>query len=359
MDRDDPERFPVTISGKPFKYKVKMMSYVTLKEVARRAGVSLATASRAINNRGDVDQSTRRKVLEAAKALSYTPNPLARGLLSGTTKTIGVLVTTIQNPFYAAVVTGIEKILAAEGYTIVLCNTHEDPAAEQDALRILLARRVDGLIVAPVQSRREGLEPLLASKVPFVFVARNVSGIDADFVVADDEAVGRLAAEHLIAKGHRRILFLNSWRNSSAELRQRGYEESLKAHGIPVEAGYIRTIHYGTRAEEAISAALDEGLRPTAVFCFCDDMAIGVLRALAARGIRVPEEMAVVSCDNLAYTGLLQPPLTTVDIPEFEMGVDAAKILLTKIKRRKKKTTQIVLEPRLIERASTSNTRIK
>lgn len=330
------------------------MGYATLKDVAKMAGVSLATASRALNNRGDVDQATRKKVLEAARALSYTPNPLARGLLSGTTKTIGILVTTIQNPFYAAVVTGIEKVLAAEGYTIILCSSHEEPAAEREAIRTLLARRVDGLIIAPVQSKPDGLELLFESNVPFVFVARYMPGIDTDYVVCDDEAVGRLATEHLIAKGHRRIMFLNSCRNSSAELRQRGYEESLKTHGIPIEAELIRTVHYGAQAEEVISAALDEGLQPTAVFCFCDEMAVGVLRALATRGILVPEEMAVISCDNLAFTGLLQPPLTTVDIPEFEMGVEAARILLTKIKRRKKKTTQVVLEPKLIERASTN-----
>lgn len=329
------------------------MPHSTLKDVAKMAGVSLATASRALNNRGDVDQATRKKVLEAARALSYTPNPLARGLLSGTTKTIGVVVTTIQNPFYAAVVTGIEKVLAAEGYTIVLCSSHEDPDAEREAIRVLLARRVDGLIIAPVQSRPEGLEVLLESKAPFVFVARYVSGIDADFVVADDEAVGRLATEHLIAKGHRRILFLNSCRNSSAELRQRGYEGSLKAHDIPLDPALIRTVQNGGQAEEVMATALDEGLQATAVFCFCDEMAVGVLRALTTRGIRVPEEMAVISCDNLAFTGLLQPPLTTVDIPEFKMGVEAARILLTKIKRRKKKTTQVVFAPKLVERAST------
>ncbi|NLG83829.1 MAG: LacI family transcriptional regulator [Firmicutes bacterium] len=332
---------------------MKIRGYATLKDVAKKAGVSLATASRALNNRGDVDQTTRKKVLEAAKALSYTPNPLARGLLSGTTKTIGILVTTIQNPFYAAVVSGIEKVLAAEGYTIILCNSHEDPEAEREAIRVLLARRVDGLIIAPVQSKPDGLELLFKSNVPFVFVARYMPGVDTDYVVCDDEAVGRLATEHLIDRGHRRILFMNSRGNSSAELRQRGYEQSLAAHGISPEPSLIRTVYYHTQAEEAISAALDEGLDPTAVFCFCDEMAVGVLRVLAARGIRVPEEIAVISCDNLAFSAVLHPPLTTVDIPEFEMGVEAARILLNKIKRRKKKTTQVVFTPKLVERAST------
>ncbi len=331
------------------------MRHSTLKDVAELSGVSLATASRALNNRGDVDPATRKKVLEAAKVLAYTPNPLARGLLSGATKTIGVLVTTIQNPFYAAVVAGIEKELAAEGYTIILCNSHEDAAAEQTAIALLLGRRVDGLIVAPVQSKPDGLSLLLESNVPFVFVARYVNGADSDYVVCDDEAVGRLATEHLIARGHRRILFLNSSRNSSAELRQRGYEASLRSHGIPGDPALVRVVP-GGQAERVMTEALAEGLRPSAVFCFCDDMTVGVLRALAARGIRVPAEMAVISCDNLPFTGLLQPPLTTVEIPEFEMGVAAVKVLLTKIKRHKKKTTQIILAPRLIERASTAGT---
>ncbi len=331
------------------------MKHATLKEVAKMAGVSLATASRAMNNRGDVDQDTRKRVLEVAKHLTYTPNPLARGLLSGTTKTIGVLVTSIQNPFYAAVVAGIETALAKEGYTIILCNSHEDAEAERVAIELLVRRRVDGLIIAPVQSKFESFSLLQEHNTPFVFIARYMPGIDTDYVVCDDQEVGRIATEYLIMKGHRRIMFLNSFSNSSSELRQRGYEVSLKSHGIPIVPDLIRIVRGENKTQEVMIATLKEGLRPNAVFCFCDDMAVGVLQVLNNLGIKVPEDMAIVSCDNLPFTGLLHPSLTTIDIPKFEMGVEAVKILLTKIKYGKKKTTQVVLEPKLIERDSTNS----
>ncbi len=329
------------------------MKHATLKDVAKTAGVSLATASRALNNRGDVDQNTKKKVLEVAKQLTYTPNPLARGLLSGTTKTIGVLVTSIQNPFYAAVVAGLETALAKEGYTIILCNSHEDAGAERSAIELLIRRRVDGLIIAPVQSEFESFALLQEHNTPFVFIARHMPGIDTDYVVCDDQEVGRIATEHLIIKGYRRIMFLNSFSNSSSELRQRGYEISLKKHGMPIDPELIRIVRGENRAQEVMIAALREGLRPSAIFCFCDDMAVGVIQALNTFGIKVPDDMALISCDNLPFTGLLQPSLTTIDIPKFEMGAQAVKILLTKIKYGKKKTSQVVLEPKLIERAST------
>ncbi|HBF36578.1 MAG TPA: LacI family transcriptional regulator [Firmicutes bacterium] len=330
------------------------MRHATLKDVAKKAEVSLATASRALNNREDVDQDTRKKVLETAKALSYSPNPLARGLLSGTTKTIGVLVSTIQNPFYGELVAGIEKALAEEGYTTILCNSHEDAEAERVAVELLLRRRVDGLIIAPVQSKPDGLAFLLEQNTPFVFAARYMPGVDTDYVICDDELVGRMVTDHLIEKGYRRILFMNSCRNSSAELRQQGYEKSLRSHDIPMEPALIRTVEYGQQVEEVMDAAFQEGLKPSAIFCFCDEIAVGVLNYLNKEGIKVPDDIAMASCDNLPYTGLLQPPLTSVDVSKFEMGVEAVKILLAKIKRDKKKTTQVVLEPKLIERASSN-----
>lgn len=329
------------------------MATVTIRDVASAAGVAVSTASRALNNRGDVSESTRRRVLQAARELDYVPNSLARGLLSGRTRTVGVIVTTILNPFYAAVVAGIQDVLGAKGYNVVLYNSDEDQRKELAAVEALIAQRVDGIILAPVQKTPETVELLVNRNVPFVLVGRTILGLDTDYVVCDDIAAGQIATEHLIKKGHRQIMLINSSRNSSSELRYQGYAAALRANGIEVDSRLVRSVVLHTDAERAVLQALDEGIRPTAIFCFCDAMALGVLRALRARGLRVPDDVALVACDNLDFTEFLEPALTTIDVPKHEMGVKAAEVLLSKLHKHKKRTTQVVLRPSLVARAST------
>lgn len=328
------------------------MASVTIRDVAKTAGVAVSTASRALNNRGDVSESTRKRVLEAARELRYVPNSLARGLLSGETRTVGVIVTTILNPFYAAVVAGIQDVLGAKGYNTVLYNSDEDQRKELAAVKALLEQRVDGIILAPVKNTSETVEFLAHHNMPFVLVGRHVVGLDTDYVICDDMAIGQMATEHLIAKGHRRMMLVNSSGNASSELRYKGYELALRNSGLEVDCRLVRSVVLHSDAERAVAQALDEGVRPTAIFCFCDAMALGVLRVLRKRGIRVPDDIALVACDNLEFTEFLEPALTTVDVPKHEMGAKAAEILLAKLRRGKKRTTQMVLKPSLIVRAS-------
>lgn len=328
------------------------MSRITIKDVAQAAGVGIATASRALNNKDDVSPETRQRVLEAAESLGYVPNLLAKGLLSGQTRTIGVVVSSILNPFYAVVVSGIERVLSARGYNMVLCNSDECPKKEFEAVRMLLEQRVDGIILAPVEDRSLTVQYLMDNRIPFTLVARKTTGIETDYVVCDDRLVGEMATKYLIERGHRQILFLNSQGNSSSKLRLEGYEQAMKEAGIPVDTGFVHALSITDKIEEVISAILASGIRPTAVFCFCDVMALPVIRALKAKGFRIPDDIGVLGCDNLEFTEFMDPPLTTIDIGKEEMGVKAAEVLLGRLIRNRKKTVTVNLEPKLIIRSS-------
>lgn len=329
------------------------MTHSKLRDVAERSGVSISTASRALNNRADVSPKTRARVLKAAEELGYVPSSLAKGLWSGRTRTVGVIVTTISNPFYANVVTGIESVLDKEEYNILLNSSHEDPQRELRAVRLLLEQRVDGIILAPVQSEPEAVNFLEKNKVPYVLVGRRARNVEADHVVCDDYRIGELAAQHLIGRGHRRIMFINSSQNYSAQLRQEGFCQTLSAAGINLGPEWIRSVRIGQRVEDILGAVLEEGLDPTAIFCFCDQMAIDAMQELKQRGIRIPDDIAVMGVDNLSVGGMLAPSLTTIDVQNSQMGIGSAQILLRKIQERSAHLAQVNLTPRLIARAST------
>lgn len=333
------------------------LARVTIKDVAEAAGVGVSTASRALNNRRDVSEKTRRQVLAVAEKLGYVPNSLARGLLLGETRTVGVVVSSILNPFYAAVVAGIENRLSAHGYKTLLFNSDEHPHQELAAVKMLMEQRVDGMILAPVESDSATVEHLVESEVPFVLVARNASHPKADYVVCDDFEIGRLATRTLIDKGHTRILMINSVGNSSARLREEGYRAALNEAGVPYDERLVRPVPPAEAVEKAVAEALDSGLGPTAIFSFCDYMALSIMKALRDRGLRIPQDMALISCDNLDFTPFLDPPLTTIHIPKYEIGVQAADTLLAKIQGdgEEQEATgrrELVVAPSLIARGS-------
>lgn len=327
--------------------------HITIKDVAKLAGVGIATASRALNNREDVSPSTRQKVLEAAQRLGYVPNSLARSLVYGKTKKIGVIITTILNPFYATVVSGIESVLASKGYTLILYNSNEDPYKEKEAILALRQQRVDGLILAPIEYESLNVKYLIETKIPFVLVARRTKEEDTNFVIADDFKVGKVATQYLIEIGHRKILFLNSWKSSSAKLRLEGYKEALREAGFLINPKLIYSLEPNTDLKALLEKILLNKSRPTAIFCFCDSIALEVMKILKGMNFKIPEDIAIVGCDNLEYTELLSPPLTTIEISKYDMGVMAAKILLEILEAENKEPIHFVFEPKLIVRAST------
>jgi len=309
------------------------MRRVTLRDVAREAGVSVNTVSRALNGKPDVSPETRAKVLKVAERLGYRPNRLARGLRSNKTGTIGVIVTDIANPFFGALVKGVEEAARKSSYSIILQDTDEDYEREEEAIQVMLAERVDGLLITPVQTGTETIERLKESGLPFVLLGRYFDNLETDYVVTDDVRGGYLATEHLIKLGHTRIAMINGPLHiSSAKERFEGYKRALAHHGIELDESLVSagavTMEDGYRAAQAL---IQRRKRPTAVFCYSDFVAFGVTKAIREHGLRIPNDIAIVGYDDVDFSSYIDVPLTTVRIFKEELGKQAVALLLEKV----------------------------
>ncbi len=326
----------------------------TIKDVAARAGVSTATVSRYLNG-SPVRQAAL--VRDAIEALAFRPNQLARSLKSGSTRSIGVLVPDIANPFFADVVKGIESVLRTGEYSLLLCNTDESVERERSVSLTLLQKRVDGILMAPATEQSEAPLILRARHVPVVFVDRRIASDGFDYVLVDNAAGARQAAEHLVSLGHERIALISGPLDTTpGRERHAGFEQGLQACGLEIRPEYLQVSDF--REEGGYQAAfrlLATQPPPTAMFVANNLMAIGALRALHSLGVRIPEEMSFVSFDDLALAELTTPPLTVVSRPSTEQGVLAMRLLQFRMDQGDEPATrEIVLETRLIVRGSTA-----
>ena len=309
------------------------MNHVTMRDVAREAGVSVNTVSRALSGKPDVSPETRARVLKIAERLGYRPNRLARGLRSNKTGTIGVIVTDIANPFFGALVKGVERAARQHDYSIILQDTDEDYEREKEAIQVMLAERVDGLLITPVQTKTETIEELKEAGLPFVLLGRYFDGLETDYVVTDDVQGGYLATEHLIKLGHKRIAMINGPLHiSSAKERFQGYKKALDHYGIELDESMVSTgaitMDDGYRISKSL---LSRTNRPTAIFTYSDFVAFGVMRAVREVGLRIPEDVAVVGYDDVGFSSCLEVPLTTVRIPKEKLGSKAMESLISKM----------------------------
>jgi LacI family transcriptional regulator len=306
----------------------------TLREVALRAGVSAMTVSRVVNGADHVDPETQRRVQEAIVELDYVPNRLARGLVSQKTKTIGVIVPDVVNPFFAPVVRGAESTARKAGYRVLLCNTEGDLRLEREYVGDLVAHRVEGLIIAPASDgSRMCLSPLLKAGFPIVLLDRSLPGMDCDQVVSDSIAGARRLVEHLLRVGHRRIAHITDTEDvSTGRDRLEGYRQALEAHGIEVseELIYRTTVDRigGYRAAQQI-LTLDR--LPTAIFAVNNMTVVGAMLALRERGLTVPRDMGLVCYDDIEHLAVLSPFMTVVDQPAETFGRVGAQLLLERI----------------------------
>ncbi|HXR55594.1 MAG TPA: LacI family DNA-binding transcriptional regulator [Casimicrobiaceae bacterium] len=294
----------------------------TIHDVARRARVSVATVSRALSTPQLVRESTRERIVKAAKALDYHPNRAARSLITGKTGNLGIVVPDLENPFYPSVVRGVQARAHQAGYALLLADSGEDPAAEQNLVHTM-AKQVDGVIVcAPFSTNAQIAQ--LAQAVPLVLINRRLPDVRA---VLMDAAHGmREVIDHLLALGHRRCAYLGGPRSAwSNHERSRGLRTAARAHRVEL-------LEYGPfepKFEGGIQAAdLALAGNASAIVAFNDLMALGVLSRLAARGIRVPDDVSVVGCDDVLYAAMCAPPLTTVAMPTELAGRVAVDLLL-------------------------------
>lgn len=332
------------------------MSHITLRDIAKEAGVSTTTISRALNDKPDVSPKTKDKILEIAKNLGYTPNLLAKSLRSRKSKTIGVILADISNPFFSAVAKGIEDAARKRNYSIILCNTDEKYEKEEEAVRVLVEKRVDGLLITPVQKEYKDILRIKEQKIPLVLVGRHFDTIKTNSVVSDDALGGFLATEYLIKKGHRKILYISGPLHiSSATERLKGYKRALRECKIPFEEKLVRG--YTAKMGEAYTLMrkiLKKKLDFTAVFTFSDFLALGVMKALREEKSKIPDDVAVVGYDDIEFASILEIPLTTVHMPKYRLGMEGVNMLIDDIegKNSAKKLQKLTIKPELIVRKS-------
>jgi DNA-binding LacI/PurR family transcriptional regulator len=335
-----------------------MKKGATIVDIARKLGVSAMTVSRALSGSTEVSEETRQRVIACASELRYRPHRWARSLVTRTSSIVGIVVPDIAHSYFAEITRGVEEVLEPAGYDLLLCHSSLDPRKETSEIETLVGSRVAGLIVASEQPERAPgvFTELRESGTPFVLVDRYFPGHDFPSVRVDDVAVGRLATAHLIGLGHRQIAHIRGSRLSPGALRCRGYQSSLRDHGLSAAKEHIVNgtfdIESGRVAMKALLAALT---RPTAVFAANDPMAIGAIYACQESGVSVPGEISIVGAGNIEGAHHPFPFLTTVDWPRTDLGRTAARLLVSLISApAPEKVASEILTPRLLNRQSTA-----
>jgi LacI family transcriptional regulator len=332
---------------------------VTIRDVARAAKVHPGTVSRALNEetRALVNQKTAERVLRAADRLGYRPNRIARGLKTSRSHTIGVLIPDITNPLFPPILRGIEDRLDEQGYTSLIVNTDNDAERELARLEAMRARQVDGLISATARLDRELVAEIAAAGTPLVLVNRSLEDGSVPSVTVNDRQGVRLAVEHLAELGHRRIGHVGGPQNlSTGHRRHLGFLEAMAAAGLDAPDENLRFGRWFIEEEGARVCAelLDSASDLTAIVAANDLLAIGCYDTLEARGLRCPQDISVVGFNDMPFIDRLPPPLTSVRVPQREIGIVAADLLLQRLADGSQTAREILLEPTLVIRGSTA-----
>ncbi|HVK57853.1 MAG TPA: LacI family DNA-binding transcriptional regulator [Candidatus Kapabacteria bacterium] len=331
---------------------------VRLKDIAARAGVSVMTVSKVLRDAPDISPATKARVKMLAEEMGYVPDSLAQGLRTRTTRSIGLVISTVTNPILARAIVAIEEQAYELGYEVLLAHSLNDPAREETVIRRLLSRRVDGLIIAPVYRLAPGApvyQELLASKTPVVIWGHKASFCAQFASVETEDLLGAYAAtQHLIALGHRRIAYFSGpsvapWNQERLD----GYERALRENQLEVDERLIFSA--GNSIEEGETAALqmlNEGIRPTAIQACNDAVAVGAASVFLKQGMRIPEDISIVGFGNILLCEYFSVPLTTVHQPKFRVGSAAMESMRKLLKREAVDTKRLPTD--LLVRKSTA-----
>jgi DNA-binding LacI/PurR family transcriptional regulator len=334
------------------------MGSISVKDVARRAGVSVGTVSNVLNRPDMVTPATRQRVLDAIAELGFVRNESARTLRAGRSRTVGLVVLDVANPFFTDVARGAEAVADEHGAVVTLCNSGENVARERRYLEHLEEQRVQGILITPVGMRNPRLDQLAAKGIPVVLVDRR-GGRGRCSVAVDDVLGGRLAVTHLVEQGHRRIAYISGPMSiRQVADRYKGAREAAEADGVASALVALEmpslTVASGRQAAEQL-AELPASRRPTAVFCANDLLALGVLQELTRQGLRVPDDVAIVGYDDIEYAGAAAVPLSSVRQPREQLGRAAAELLFEEIQDgHRHRHRHIRFEPELVVRASSA-----
>jgi LacI family transcriptional regulator len=331
----------------------------TIRDVAERAGVSVGTVSHVLSGSGTVSAVRRERVLAAIRDLDYRLNPIARSLKTRQTKMLGAVVADITNPFYPQLVRGAEDAALKRHYILITVNTDDQVEREREVMAMLLARRVDGLLLVPSPNAkdRSHIVAAVAAGTPLVAVDRYVEGIETDSVAVNNSKGVQMAMNHLIRLGHKRIAYVGAdWELSNTRQRRRGYEQALHDAGIPLDPAILCFGDFrqpsGYRLTKELCLSSDP---PTAIFAGNAMMGMGALQAVQELGLKCPQEISIAIFDDLPFMNIVQPHPTAVSQPAYAIGVRAADLLIDRIegKTMPREPQRIELDPELLVRGST------
>jgi LacI family transcriptional regulator len=337
----------------------------TISDVAKEAGTSIATVSRVLNNTNyPVRSELREKILKTANMLNYTPNFFGKSLKSGKSNDIGVVVPSLINPFYSEVIAGIEKACRKDGYNPIFCSSGNKPIKEKEFIDLLQQKYVEGILISTINEDSDYIKQLISCNTNIVFFDQQIPDFNGDSVTFDFYQAGMLSAQHLLEKGHQDIAFLSApFERFSRRAIYKGFKEALLNAGTP----FNETNLFISSMEDDVSVVgsdefengrklarifLDAHCSATAIVTINDITAFGIIQELIKNGHRIPEDISVIGFDNINLSAMINPPLTTVSQPSFEMGILAAKVLIDRIERQNKISTQISLKPAIVERES-------
>jgi DNA-binding LacI/PurR family transcriptional regulator len=329
----------------------------TIYDIAKEAGVSIATVSKVINGKGRISSETRSTIFAIMERFDFQPSVIASALTGKKTFTLGLLVPDVSNPFFAEIARAIEDQGHQLGYSVVMCNTDNKDEKIERYISLLLQKSVDGIIIATGIDKKEILEQLLEKGLPIVLIAREMPLVAVETVVVDDYAGGCLAANHLIQLGHKEIAILaESQKVSSSRERMRGFRQTMAEAGLTFNEKWLKICDY--KVEDGKKNALEllqkEDSRPSAIFSCNDLLAVGALQAAKELQINVPSELSIISFDNTILASVTNPTLTTIAQPMEQMGKLAVDLIVDHIKGDKKAKQRTVFRPELLIRESTA-----
>ncbi|UCZ52850.1 LacI family transcriptional regulator [Bacillus shivajii] len=335
---------------------------ITIKDIAKRANVSITTVSRVINNQDGIGSDTRRKILEIIEEVGYRPNSIARSMVTKQTKTIGLIIPDVRNPFFPELVRGVEDIVNQSNYSVFLYNTDGNESKELESLRLIKEKKVDGIVYMCTygKANRKFQDVVSQSDIPVVLLDRGLDNKMFHGVYVNNEKAGYIATKHLIDLHHNKIGCITGPDHiMNSKERLNGYLKALTESEIKVDKNLIVPGDYQMEGGYIAAKELLVQEKVTAIFALNDLMAFGVYQAATELGVRIPDDLSVVGFDNLKYNKLLNPKLTTIDQLAYQMGEVAAKMLLRQInKGRDIVQHSIYLEPELIVRNSTKENTI-
>jgi DNA-binding LacI/PurR family transcriptional regulator len=333
------------------------MRHSTIVDIGKKLKLSPSTVSRALSDHPDIRKETKERVRRIARELRYTPNTIAQSLKRNRTNTIGVLVPEIEHDFFSSAISGIEEVAYQAGYAIIVCQSNENCEREVINTNVLVNQRVAGMIVSISQSTKSGdhFQEVLKRKIPLVFFDRVCEDVAASKVVIDDYTSSFDAVSFLVKKGYKRIAHFAGPRELVICTRRwNGYVDALKKGELPVLSEFVR---YGGLHEQdgydSMDALLKEGKIPDAIFAVNDPVAIGAYQRIKEAKLKIPEDVAIMGFSNNKITSLVDPQMTTISQPSFEMGREAARILIDLIENRVSEPKTLVLATELIFRGST------